>query len=290
MRGSQERIARLKPFSGTSQGETSAQHETRLAVQRNTVEEKNQSLLIESATSVAQPTIRKSLLQWWVRERESKGAIRAAWNVAGVFWEFLRESTPERKRRRYGDAEYDWERRANTTSGGVGACSRFLGLLHSEYQPIEPEIFREILRQLEIEFARFTFVDIGSGKGRALLLAAECPFRRIIGIELLPELHEIAVGNVAHDGRIELICGDAAGFGFPLEPLVVYFFNPLPETGLREVMRNLEGSVREGPRPVYVIYINPVYERTAFGSSGFEKISGTHQYSVFRSVEVAPTS
>ena len=232
----------------------------------------------------------ESVRQWWRRERESKSGFRAAWNLAKVFGEFVRESTPERRRRRYGDAEYDWERRVNTTGGGVGARSRFLGLLHSEYQPIEPEIFREIFGQLEIEFERFTFVDIGSGKGRALLLAAEYPFRKIIGIELLPELHEIAAGNVAHDGRIELICGDAARFAFPREPLVVYFFNPLPETGLREVVRNLEVSVREGPRPVYVIYINPVYERTAFGSFQFEKLGGTHQYSVFRSGEVALTS
>jgi SAM-dependent methyltransferase len=230
----------------------------------------------------ARAEVWESVRQWWRRERETKSVARAGWSLACVFWAFLRESTPERKRRKYGDADYDWERRVNTTSGGVGARSRFLGLLHSEYQPIEPEIFREIFGQLDIDFERFTFVDIGSGKGRALLLAAEYPFRRIVGVELLRDLHEIAVGNAAHDGRIELVCGDAAGFVFPREPLVVYFFNPLPQAGLRKVVRNLEHSVRESPRPVYVIYINPVYERTAFASSAFEKLGGTHQYSVFR--------
>jgi hypothetical protein len=100
-------------------------------------------------------------------------------------------------------------------------------------------------------------------------------------------LHQIAAGNVAHDGRIEVVYGDAAEFSFPREPLVVYFFNPLPEPGLREVVRHLEVSVREFPRPVYVIYINPVYEGTAFRASAFEKIGGTHQYSVFRGVQVA---
>jgi SAM-dependent methyltransferase len=229
----------------------------------------------------------QSMRQWWKRERETKSVARAGWDLACVVCEFLRESTPERKRRRYGDAEYDWERRVNTTGGGLGARSRFLGMLHSEYQPIEPEIFREIFGQLEIEYERFTFVDIGSGKGRALLLAAEYRFRRILGIELLRELHQIAAGNVAHDGRIEVVYGDAAEFSFPREPLVVYFFNPLPEPGLREVVRHLEVSVREFPRPVYVIYINPVYEGTAFRASAFEKIGGTHQYSVFRGVQVA---
>src|SRR5262245_51029607 len=83
-----------------------------------------------------------SLWCWWIGKRESKSISRTTWELAGVFWEFLKESTPEAKRRKYGDADYDWERRVNTTSGGVGARSRFLGLLHSEYQPIEPEIFR----------------------------------------------------------------------------------------------------------------------------------------------------
>ena len=244
--------------------------------------------ILDSKMADARAEVWESVRRWWRRERESKSFARAGWSLACVCWEFLRESTPERKRRRYGDAEYDWERRVNTTGGGLGARSRFLGLLHSEYQPIEPEIFREIFGQLEIEYERFTFVDIGSGKGRALLLAAEYPFRRIVGVELLPDLHEIAAGNVAHDGRIELIRGDAAEFAFPLEPLVVYFFNPLPEMGLREVVKNLGGSVRESPRTVYVIYINPLYEGTAFGS-GFEKIGGTHQYSVFQSVQVALT-
>ena len=230
----------------------------------------------------SEPLIWTSLRWWWIRERETKSALRAAWNLADVLWEFLRESTPERKRRRYGDAEYDWERRVNTTSGGVRARSRLLGLLHSEYQPIEPEIFRHIVGQLHIEFERFTFVDIGSGKGRALLLAAEYPLRRIIGIELLPELHEIAARNTAQDSRIEPHCGDAAEFRFPLEPLVVYFFNPLPEAGLRKVVGNLEASLRESLRPVYVIYLNPVHEGIVFASTAFRKFAGTQQYSLFR--------
>lgn len=169
----------------------------------------------------------------------------------------------------------------NTTSGGLGARSRFLGLLHSEYQPIEVEIFREMFAQLDIQFERFTFVDIGSGKGRALLLAAEYPFRRIVGVELLPELHAIAEENVAQDARIELECGDAAQFVFPAEPLVVYFFHPLPEPGFRDVVGNLQTSIRELPRPVYVVYANPVYQ-AALRESGFEKIASTHLYSIFR--------
>jgi SAM-dependent methyltransferase len=237
----------------------------------------------------AEAELWKSLRHWWGRERESKNAVRVARDLAAIFWEFVRESTPERLRRRYGDVEYDWERRVNTTSGGVRARNRFLGLLHSEYQPIEPEIFREIMARLEFEFDQFTFVDIGSGKGRAVLLAAEYPFRRIIGIELLPDLHAIARQNMAEvtaresiKAAIDLQCGDAAQFSFPLEPLVVFLFNPLPEHSLRSVVCNLDASLREVPRTAYVIYVNPVHEEIVRGANGFSKVWGTHQYSLYR--------
>jgi SAM-dependent methyltransferase len=126
-------------------------------------------------------------------------------------------------------------------------------------------------------------VDIGSGKGRALLLAAERPFRRIIGIELLPELHQIASGNAERVSRqaIELNCGDAAQFSFPSEPLVIFLFNPLPEAGVRSVVRKIETSLQESPRPVYLIYVNPEHEKIVCALSQLKKFGGTHQYSLF---------
>ena len=77
---------------------------------------------------------------------------------------------------------------------GVIVC---WGISSSPYQPTEPELFRKMLASLiqaspKIDFREFTFIDIGSGKGRALLMAADYPFRRILGIELLPDLHRVA--------------------------------------------------------------------------------------------------
>jgi SAM-dependent methyltransferase len=242
-----------------------------------------------NAPTIAGPKVWNSVRRWWKRQRESNSATLTMRQFAAILWEFVRESTPERKRRRYGDAEYDWEQRVNTTSGGVGARSRFLGLLNSDYQPIEADLFRDVMSRVEIDFARFTFIDIGSGKGRALLLAAEFPFRRIIGVELLPELHAIAAQNVAAltarentHPAIETFCGDATQFSFPEEPLVVYLFNPLPEFSLRKLVRNLEASLLQSPRSAHVVYVNPVYEQAFLEDSQLRKYGGTHQYSLFR--------
>ncbi len=93
--------------------------------------------------------------------------------------------------------EYDWEHRVNTTSGTVGWRERLLGVFHSPYQPTDAALFQEMMSSLPIAFSEFTFVDLGSGKGRTLLMASEYPFRRIVGVEILPELHRAAEKNIA---------------------------------------------------------------------------------------------
>ena len=73
---------------------------------------------------------------------------------------------------------------------------------------MEPELFREIINSLRIDFREFTFLDIGSGKGRALLLAAEYPFRRIVGVELMPELNSMAEENIRRFASQKRPCGE----------------------------------------------------------------------------------
>jgi SAM-dependent methyltransferase len=231
-------------------------------------------------------------LRDWLREQASaKGAAAATSLLLSNLWTFVRESTPERRRQRYGDMEYDWEHRVNTTSGTVGWRARLLGLFHSAYQPTDPELFREMMARLAAlsqHFDTFTFVDLGSGKGRTLLMASEYPFRRIVGVELLPALHQIAQENLARYKSesqkcfaLEAVCGDAANFSCPAEPLVLYLFNPLSEAGLRQVMSNLDSSLRAHPRAVYVMYHNPSLEHVLRESAVLTRLGGTQQYSIY---------
>ena len=205
----------------------------------------------------------------------------------------MRDSTPERRRQRYGDMEYDWEHRVNTTSGTVGWRARLLGLFHSPYQPTDPALFREMMASLSIlcgqfEFEAFTFVDLGSGKGRALLMASEYPFRRIVGVELLPALHQLAQENLARYksesqkcSALEAIWGDAIDFPFPVEPLVIFLFNPLPEAVLRRVVANLNASLKAHPRAAYLLYHNPLLDRVICESEVFVRVGGNEQYCIY---------
>lgn len=206
-------------------------------------------------------------------------------------WGFVRESTPERRRQRYGDMDYDWEQRVDTTSGTVGWRIRLLGIFHSPYQPTDPALFREMMAALPIDFREFTFIDIGSGKGRTLLMASEYPFHKIVGVELIAELHRAAEENVAaYEASwqraycIETLSMDAREFVFPETPLVVYLFNPLPQAGLRQVMRNLGQSWERRPRPIWIVYHNPLLETVLTESVRMVKESGKPEYSVFRMI------
>ena len=235
-------------------------------------------------------TLRSALALWWRREREEKSLSYTARLFVATFWEFLLDSLPYRRRQRYGDVDFDWEHRVDTTSATVSWRTRLMGLLSSPYQPIPPQEFRQLMSALPIDFSQFTFIDIGSGKGRALLLAAEYGFRRIIGIEWLPELDRIARINIEKlqenrtlTANIELICMDVTKFVFPAEPTLVFLFNPLPESSLRKLLWNVEESLRRNPRSLYVAYANPILAHILESCSFLVSVGNTPLYALFRS-------
>jgi SAM-dependent methyltransferase len=251
-----------------------------------------------SAEITPGPDFIATVRHWWHENSTRDRFFPTLKCFLSMLWEFVRDSTPSRRRQRYGDTEYDWDYRVDTTGATVGWRDRLLGMFHSPYQPTEPALFREMLASLTLaspmlssakfDFREFTFIDIGSGKGRVLLMAADYPFRRILGIELLPELHRVAkenVGKYKSDSQqcfaIECLLGDASEFAFPPEPTVVYLFNPLPESGLARMIANLEQSLREHPRPVFVLYHNPLLEHVLTRGGTFKRIAGTPQYSIF---------
>jgi SAM-dependent methyltransferase len=239
-------------------------------------------------------SLSRSARQWWSDIAAREGHRAATCQLFAALWEFVRDSTPERRRQHFGDAEYDWDHRVNTTSAAVGWRERLLGVFHSPYQPTEPDLFREMLealsQQSRSDFREFVFIDLGSGKGRTLLMASDYPFRRIVGVELLPALDTSAqenIGKYRSESQkcfaVESVCADATEFSFPAEPMVLYLFNSFPESGLRKVIANLEKSLRAHPRAVFLLYHNPLLEVVLSQSFALRKLHATHQFAVYRS-------
>lgn len=132
------------------------------------------------------------------------------------------------------------------------------------YEPTPIKTLKAIFATLPTDLSKFTFVDFGSGKGRAILYASTYGFRRIIGVEFALELHHSAKQNIRSYRNlrqkcfdVESVCTDAAQFELPPGPCVLYFFHPFREEVMRQVLAHIERSYRAHPRKLILLYYHP---------------------------------
>lgn len=139
------------------------------------------------------------------------------------------------------------------------------------YAPISVKHFAFAMGLVPPPLDAWSFIDIGSGKGRAVLLAAGYPFRRVIGVELAPELHTISQENLRRCRgprrcqAVELVCGNATSHPLPPGDVVVFFYNSFHGVLLHRFLNHLEASLRATPRRLLFVYSNPT-ERAAVES------------------------
>jgi SAM-dependent methyltransferase len=143
--------------------------------------------------------------------------------------------------------------------------------MNNGYSAVAPSVFREACRRwretLPSSAARleaYTFVDVGAGKGRALLLAAELPFRNVIGVELDEPLARIAQKNITQwkrrvrpQAKIRIMHEDAAEFRWPRTPLLVYLNNPFDCALVEQLVSQIAAAAAAGPGLVDILYVNP---------------------------------
>jgi hypothetical protein len=124
-----------------------------------------------------------------------------------------------------------------------------------------PKSFDFMMRSLPRDLAPYTFVDIGAGKSRTLLLASRYSFRKIAGVEFAKELVACAERNIASfkSGRqkcrdLEIIEADATQYPFPDTPLVLFFYNPFSKEVFDVVLGNIVASLKAHKRDCYIVY------------------------------------
>lgn len=135
----------------------------------------------------------------------------------------------------------------------------------THYEPVPIADFRALMRRVPKGVVRTsTFVDVGAGMGRALLLAREYPFKQIVGIELSPHLAEIARENLSRGRGFEIACrdvrlirADARKRKMPRGDLVVFLYNPFDEDALGAVLDRIEQRGAGGN--VWLLYHTPVH-------------------------------
>lgn len=189
------------------------------------------------------------------------------------------------------DAAFD--RAAGADTGGVQhlyelSISGPNGRFGVDHIASDPEDFERAIRALEIDPRDFTFVDLGSGKGRAVLMATRLPFKAIVGVEFASELHAIATANVARllaseRSRVTLVLGDASEATPPEGPLVVYMYHPFGPEVMKKVASTLRAAAQT--RPIYIVYVNPVHG-DVLDDAGWRRKTFGQSYVVFDMAEV----
>ena len=173
--------------------------------------------------------------------------------------------------------QFEFDRRYGTDTAGIIPLSAFAidnpEWVHGvRYAPTSPQVFRDAIALLNLsaeEARKFSFVDVGSGKGAVLLYAADLQFKAIYGIELVHQLHVIASKNIelypAARANTQSLCVDATTFRMPAPPLVVFLNYPFSSKELME--RVIANISRSGPGPKFIVATNFPYDPSAGSQS-----------------------
>lgn len=202
-------------------------------------------------------TVARVLRKAWKSCREeSLGAGAAV--IGGTFRSLLRPRTvqlPSEFDRKFG---VDTSGIVTVASMEVSSPNYVYGVY---YKASKPEELQEVLQAIPLQHDQFTFVDFGSGKGLALLVASLFPFRKIIGVEFAADLHRTAEANIQAfhaDGircrDVQSVHGDAAEWPVASGPLLCYFYEPFEAPVLSRTVARLEASWTISPRPIVLIY------------------------------------
>lgn len=141
-----------------------------------------------------------------------------------------------------------------------------------KYQASQPEMLTLALERIAEDFREFTFVDLGAGKGRMLIVAARYGFKELIGVEFAKELVVAGQKNL-HAAALEratISHADAAEFKFPPGNLIVYMYNPFSSEVMEPVLLNLTTTLNTGEAKCYVVYARPTCEDLFDANTAFE--------------------
>jgi hypothetical protein len=152
------------------------------------------------------------------------------------------------------------------------------------YFGVAPSVFQALLKRWQrtrpaAPIESFTFMDMGAGMGRAMLLASQHSFHKVIGIELNPILAEIARRNIAKwqsanraQAPVRIICGDAVDARFPSGPCLLFLFNPFGAAVMRRLLARLSHIFLNRPGQLDLLYINHEQEHVLECQSGLKRL------------------
>ena len=142
----------------------------------------------------------------------------------------------------------------------------------------QPSTVLRAVREVENP-AEYSFIDIGCGKGRALAVASKAGFRRVIGVELSPELCRIAeansktlAGRYADHPVIEIVESNAVTYPLPSGNVLIFLFCPFDAETVALFSKSVEAAQKAEKRNIIIAYAYPVHSNVFDGMNGFRRV------------------
>ncbi|MGD0630617.1 MAG: class I SAM-dependent methyltransferase [Terracidiphilus sp.] len=174
------------------------------------------------------------------------------------------------------------------TSGLIAGRHLKSGHIHDRhvtaYYGVAPSVFHSLIQRWRksVPTARMretTFVDLGAGMGRAVLLASELGFRSVVGVELHPTLARIARKNVSlwraaerEQAPLRIVEGDAVEFALPARPVLVFLFNPFGAAVLRRLLKGWRKALAGRAQSLDLLYVNNEQEGVLESEQGWTRM------------------
>jgi SAM-dependent methyltransferase len=202
------------------------------------------------------------------------------------FWETLKEIVLYLLSQKPAD---DFDRKYGVVTSGVtessdaGIADETARSLAVGYVPTREIVIRHILVNTtkDLDLKEYSFIDLGCGKGRALIVAAQLPFKEVIGVELSPLHSEVATANIERYlanpkhvtacRNVRVNCANAVDFEFPESDLLIYMYRPFLGPVFRGVADNLRRFQTTTGHRVLIAYACPVEELMLGQYAGFVK-------------------
>ena len=133
----------------------------------------------------------------------------------------------------------------------------------SPYEAVNFYMLEKLLKAFRDMSSETSIVDLGCGKGRAMVVAAHFGFKKLVGIDFANELCLEAARNME---RTKLSINDiewkvihANVLDYSIEPgdAVFFMFNPFAENTVSTFLDKLEASYAQHPRKTWFLYASP---------------------------------
>ena len=137
----------------------------------------------------------------------------------------------------------------------------------SRYEAVSFYMLEKLLSAFQKVSGITSITDLGSGKGRVLMVAPHFGFKEITGIDFAKELCQQANMNMREKEKEfpnikwKVLNENVEDYDLTRHDSVFFMFNPFTEVVIKKFLEKLDHSCQQFPRSVYFLYASPQHQQ-----------------------------